>query len=504
MQLHEQRSGVAVNKKASPDLRNSHGAAMLRKPDPAVELRPMSARSNKGLVSNFGGRQTTLLPGEMHTSLLQGAVPSDVQSSSGIKLDLLSRGSSKSSARAQGGYQTLDPAGDLASASFISPRPRSSGQSSSSSSSSSSSFRSGRKFSHSGERNIEMWTQAAMEPISPAERARKPPLGEGAASSSADLPAVGHGHGANQTHDRSFIVPPQHPLPISTTFDLEAMQMSPDTREAKSEDAVGCQETLPPASEAEIEFMLHRLGKCTSVLAILDEGAQPPTVLSFPARGLVDWDGSALSNLLLTPRCLAGLRSLNLGHNRLGDASAAALARALSQGAPELRCLVLHENCIGGAGMAALANAFNAGGLDRLEQIHLNFNRIGDEGVLAIVHACRDGGAPSLAELQLVANGIGDSGLAAMAAHLHGMPSLRKLTLGSSIGGNDIGDEGVLELAQALRLNGSRELSINLKSNPRITRAGIDALTSAEKDCNSILAGATEPPFLLKIRLDTY
>ena len=84
-----------------------------------------------------------------------------------------------------------------------------------------------------------------------------------------------------------------------------------------------------------------------------------------------------------------------------------------------------------------------------------------------------------MSELHLVANGITDAGIKALAVEMYSAPLLCVLSLGSSVGGNDIGDEGALALAAALRQDAGRPIVVNLLCNRRITRVGAEALMAA-------------------------
>ena len=252
-------------------------------------------------------------------------------------------------------------------------------------------------------------------------------------------------------------------------------------------------------TEEDIDDTLRKLGsskRALSLRALREDstGMAAPHELHWPARGLVDDDARCLSSLLTTPGRLASLASLNLAHNGLTDAGARALGRALGHGAPALTKLTLHENHIGCDGMTALAAAFVPGGAENLRELRLNFNCIGDRGMAALAYAWRDGGGAACCELHAVANDVGDAGLTAIAEHLHFVPLLRVLMLGSAVGGNHIGGEGAHALAQALRLNAGRALTINLRGNP-LSADGVNAMRSAEQDCSAIES-------LLRITLD--
>ena len=100
--------------------------------------------------------------------------------------------------------------------------------------------------------------------------------------------------------------------------------------------------------------------------------------LSFTELKWSDAEGVALVGALRAAHERGGLqqlKTLNLGTNRMGDETAAALASLLEAGAmPKLKTLGLDENQIGEAGMAALASAVRGGALPSCEKIFLEDN----------------------------------------------------------------------------------------------------------------------------------
>jgi len=193
-------------------------------------------------------------------------------------------------------------------------------------------------------------------------------------------------------------------------------------------------------------------------------GSEAPRMLNCALRALSTSDCATLA-FLLPPARLPRLTTLNLSHNKLSDGAASVLGRALAAGAPALCKVALQENEIGDVGMMALAAAMRPGGAPGMQDIKLAFNRIGDDGAVAIASAWREGGGSKLRDLHAAANQIGSTGLAALAAELHAAAELRTLTLGSSLGGNLVGDEGAAALDRALRMNGLRNLTVVLKNN---------------------------------------
>ena len=240
-------------------------------------------------------------------------------------------------------------------------------------------------------------------------------------------------------------------------------------------------------SKAMLESVLRKLGLAFGVDGAVRQAATWPEAdaptLHCPVRGVTDLDCSALSSLLRSPRGrLSALASLNLCHNNIGDAGAAAIASALASGAPCLLKLALHENRIGCGGMAALAAALAPGGADAISELRVGFNLIADEGLAALARAWERGGGRALRELHAAGNRISDAGLFALAEALHTAPLLSTLALGSAAGGNCIGDAGAAALCRALRMNGGRALAINLKGNA-LSAAAAAELRRAQTDC---------------------
>jgi len=108
---------------------------------------------------------------------------------------------------------------------------------------------------------------------------------------------------------------------------------------------------------------------------------------------------------------------------------------------------------------------------NRIAAIILEDNEIGDEDVVALSEALR--GNTSVQKIYLTNNQIGDAGVAALASSLHGNTSIQWIYLDR----NQIGDAGATALAEALRGNTSIEL-IDLGGN-QIGDAGALALAGA-------------------------
>lgn len=81
---------------------------------------------------------------------------------------------------------------------------------------------------------------------------------------------------------------------------------------------------------------------------------------------------------------------------------------------------------------------------------------------------------------------VGDDGLVALVEQLPHVPQLEVLALGSSVGGNHVGDAGAARVGAALAaLDAPQrpELSLHLKHN-MLSREGIAALEAALAGCH--------------------
>merc|ERR1719198_46141 len=103
----------------------------------------------------------------------------------------------------------------------------------------------------------------------------------------------------------------------------------------------------------------------------------------------------------------------------------------------------LTECEIGDEGAAALSRLIGGS----LRELCLTSNSIGDRGISEISKSL--GTCDSLERLLLDRNNIGDAGAKALGVHLL-RSNVQELILGSHLGGNPIGEEGVETLAKAL------------------------------------------------------
>ena len=141
------------------------------------------------------------------------------------------------------------------------------------------------------------------------------------------------------------------------------------------------------------------------------------------------------------------LKTLHLSNNNIGDAGAKAFAEVLNCNSI-LDILFLSCNKIGSVGTKALAEALRSN--TALKKLDLSDNDIGDVGAKALAKLlnCKT----ILQELDLSCNKIGSVGTEALAKAIGSNTALKKLVL------YDISDVGVISLAQALHSNSSLEV----------------------------------------------
>jgi uncharacterized protein (TIGR02996 family) len=173
----------------------------------------------------------------------------------------------------------------------------------------------------------------------------------------------------------------------------------------------------------------------------------------------------------------AGLTSLDVSGNDLGEAAVRAIAS--SQSLARLHTLRLSRNPIGDVGVTVLARSALLGRmLARSPRLELRANGIGAAGATALA------ASPALlrcATLDLSGNYLGDHGLAALVAS----PHLEKLhTL--KLAGNQITDAGVTATRDALPALFARLRVLDLSGN-RLTRFGIGLLKTARGDATTAL-----------------
>lgn len=204
------------------------------------------------------------------------------------------------------------------------------------------------------------------------------------------------------------------------------------------------------------------------------------------------WVGGAL-----TPRLPRTLQELTL-HSANSPDVGARVAEWIRGGAgadspPPLRLLELPDCAIGDAGARALSAALPAV-RHTLEVLGLGSNQLGDEGVCDVATALR--GSTVLVSLALDNNRIGDRGAVEIVRALlsSGPPSaLRSLELWN----NSVADGGADALARALRERGRPLERLGLRGN-RVGSAGVLALvgerSSAVADTHTGVPAAAHGP----------
>jgi len=178
-------------------------------------------------------------------------------------------------------------------------------------------------------------------------------------------------------------------------------------------------------------------------------------------------------------RLLANVRWLGLNDCGISDQGAISFASILESGAfCQLEFLSFVGNSIGDDGISAVAVTAQRTGTLRLLR-HLNFgsNEIADNGCSMLTHALAHGALPSLVHLSLAMNNIGDEGIEAFASDAAAPTFVARLQY-LGLGANQIGNRGITALACALACSlGFTELTgLWIADNPDIGDAGVVAL----------------------------
>lgn len=106
-----------------------------------------------------------------------------------------------------------------------------------------------------------------------------------------------------------------------------------------------------------------------------------------------------------------GLKSLNLGWNKLTPFGMESLSRVFSQGAcAQLTILDLRMCRIGVKGLVSLMSCMRNGGLPDLEELNVQGNNIGDEGAKVVAHGVFNQTFQSIVRLSVRQNDIGNLG----------------------------------------------------------------------------------------------
>ncbi|MCU0703597.1 MAG: TIGR02996 domain-containing protein [Fimbriiglobus sp.] len=208
-----------------------------------------------------------------------------------------------------------------------------------------------------------------------------------------------------------------------------------------------------------------RLAECSGLPSL--------AALHLNDNGLIT--ASGVKRLAESPH-FGGLRVLDLSANDVGDAGVSALAH--SYRLARLHTLRLRNNHIGDAGCEALAGSpLLARLLARDPRLDLRQNSITSAGLKALA-AC-----PQLAGvrvLDLSHNYIGDDGLETLADSPHAT-ALHTLLLRQ----NPITDVGAVLLARSELM--TRLVRLDVSSNGRIGRRGIDELWKRRRDFHTVI-----------------
>jgi Ran GTPase-activating protein (RanGAP) involved in mRNA processing and transport len=171
-------------------------------------------------------------------------------------------------------------------------------------------------------------------------------------------------------------------------------------------------------------------------------------------------------------------QELTMAKCAMGDLGTVAVCAFVRQWAPRIQTIRLTECDIGDAGGAALSRILGS----NLRELCLTSNCIGDDGISAIAKALPL--CDSLERLLLDRNHIADEGAKALGAHLH-RSNVSEVLLGSHLGGNRIGTEGVEALACCLDDELSRAAA-NRAS--RLTALNLDGCLIADLGAQALAA----------------
>jgi Ran GTPase-activating protein (RanGAP) involved in mRNA processing and transport len=145
----------------------------------------------------------------------------------------------------------------------------------------------------------------------------------------------------------------------------------------------------------------------------------------------------------------------------------------------ECTVLLLHDNLITSEGVTIIANALHNN--TTLQELNLWNNRASDIGVNALARALSDNNS-ALRSLGLGQNGITDVGARDLAEMLKINTKLTRLWLFY----NEIGDQGVQLLADALARNNQSLQWLDLRLNKSVTDSSFDSLVLILKQNRSL------------------
>ena len=202
----------------------------------------------------------------------------------------------------------------------------------------------------------------------------------------------------------------------------------------------------------DVNLYARQLGEagCSQLGAALGAGALEHCSVLTLANNQID--GACVRTILrpcIDCGALSQLWGLYLANNLIGNAGLVAIVEACAAGAlPVLRRLGLSKNRIGAEGLAQ-AFAGRQDALAGVTSVCMQCNPMGDAGIEALAGGCERGALASCEELVLYSGGgIGDAGAGALAraAAAGGLRKLKRLDLTD----NDIGSAGCLAFAEAI------------------------------------------------------
>ena len=280
-------------------------------------------------------------------------------------------------------------------------------------------------------------------------------------------------------------------LPLLATLKVSmSLLRRPEEQRASAADDLKASEAatvaLSPRDWAASDAIATLHSKCFGALDMV----HAEHVLRCASRGLGDGDMMALAHVLReggaggeggeTNDGVRALRQLDLSNNYLTSACSPLLSALLAE-AYRLEMVDLSGSRWGDEGVRRLTSALSQTGIPALRSLCLRRCFVAADGAAAIARLLAETKAPVLEELALEDNQIPDSGLSSLAGVLllPMMPvCLRLISLGNCLGGNAIGDAGVIALAEAFaasRLVGLEKLGLSYNL---VTDGGAEALLS--------------------------
>jgi hypothetical protein len=204
------------------------------------------------------------------------------------------------------------------------------------------------------------------------------------------------------------------------------------------------------------------------------------TVLTSSGGAEVDAISFASPSVKSSPVLLAPLRlscqELVLRRCSMADLGTVAVCAFVRPWAARIQTMRLTECEIGDEGAAALSRVMGP----TLRELCLTCNYVSDRGISEIAKALP--ACDSLERLLLDRNSIGDAGATALGAHVL-RSNVQELTLGSHLGGNPIGEEGVEALARILDDELHRAAA---NRSSRISSLNLDGCTVGERGAEAL------------------